>query len=176
MAATDQTYRSQRALDIVFAVSSVAMLVSIIGMFVQDYNRQWKAEQRVFRDVEAALFLRQTAGDLPDPAKYREALKDVKEQRENVTKQKDRLAGLTNDIAAITPQKERRQLRVGDIKSELASNLSLYNIAVDNNSKNDIEYYAKKVKYYEGELTKAQAELDDTMARLKAKQRERDEI
>src|SRR5215213_9060734 len=53
MAATDQTYRSQRALDIVFGVSSLLMLVSIVLMFMQDYNRPWKTEQRVFLKVES---------------------------------------------------------------------------------------------------------------------------
>jgi hypothetical protein len=52
MAATDQTYRNQKALDIVFAASSVALLLSMIWMFVQDYNREWKTEQREFRDVD----------------------------------------------------------------------------------------------------------------------------
>ena len=36
MAATDQNYRNQYALDIVFAVSSILMLVSVLWMFVQD--------------------------------------------------------------------------------------------------------------------------------------------
>src|SRR5262249_27175236 len=60
MAATDQTYRSQRMLDIVFAVSCVLMLVSVVWMFAQDYYRPWKVEQRDFRDVEEALAQRET--------------------------------------------------------------------------------------------------------------------
>src|SRR5262245_18602105 len=78
MAATDQTYRHQKALDIVFAVSSIAMLVAVIGMFVQDYNRPWKAEQREFRDVEPALFARPAVQELPDPAKYKAAKEKAK--------------------------------------------------------------------------------------------------
>src|SRR4051794_7508159 len=55
MAATDQPFRSQKALDIVFAVSCILMLVSVIWMFVQDYARDWKGDQRKFRDVETAV-------------------------------------------------------------------------------------------------------------------------
>src|SRR5439155_24475358 len=55
MAASDQTYRDQRALHLVFAVSSVAMLASTIWMFWDDYNRPFKKEQRVFRELEEEL-------------------------------------------------------------------------------------------------------------------------
>ena len=39
MAATDKFYRNQYTLDMVFALSSILMLVSIVWMFMQDYNR-----------------------------------------------------------------------------------------------------------------------------------------
>ena len=52
MAATDQNYRNQYVLDIVFAVSSIIMLLSIVWMLVADYQREYKTEQREFRDVE----------------------------------------------------------------------------------------------------------------------------
>ena len=39
MAATDQHYRKQRVLDVVFAVSSILMLLSLFWMFWQDYAR-----------------------------------------------------------------------------------------------------------------------------------------
>ena len=48
MAATDKTYRDQYHLDIVFALSSILMLVSLVWMFMQDYYREYKEEQRGF--------------------------------------------------------------------------------------------------------------------------------
>ncbi len=66
MAATDKPYRDQYALDIVFAISSILMLVSLVWMFMQDYYREYKEEQRSFRDVEAALAQRQALDQLPD--------------------------------------------------------------------------------------------------------------
>ena len=50
MAASDQTYRDQRHLDIWFAISSLLMLGSTIWMFAEDYFAAFKPEQRVFRD------------------------------------------------------------------------------------------------------------------------------
>src|SRR5215218_3942594 len=61
MAASDQHYRNQKTLDVVFAISCVVMLLTIMWMFAQDYFKEFKAEQRVFRDVETAVAERELA-------------------------------------------------------------------------------------------------------------------
>src|ERR1700737_4322194 len=81
MAATDQNYRSQHALDIVFALSSLAMLLSIVWMFVDDYNRPWKSEQRDFRQIESRLAQRLAVAQIPDKAEFEEKRKRVEEAR-----------------------------------------------------------------------------------------------
>ena len=65
MAATDQTYRNQYSLDVVFAVSSILMLLSIVWMLVQDFQREYKTEQREFRDVEVAMAQREALAKMP---------------------------------------------------------------------------------------------------------------
>lgn len=65
MAATDQHYRNQKTLDILFGVTCILMLLSIIGMFAQDFLREFKVEQRVFRDVETAMAERDLLNALP---------------------------------------------------------------------------------------------------------------
>lgn len=55
MAARDETYRDQKMLDIVFAVSSILMLLSLIWMFWVDYNRPFKSVQRKGFDIEVAV-------------------------------------------------------------------------------------------------------------------------
>src|SRR5262245_37063916 len=72
MAATDQNYRSQKALDIVFGVSCVLMLLGVVWMFWQDYGREFKVEQRDFRDVEAAIAERQMLNLVPDQKQMEE--------------------------------------------------------------------------------------------------------
>src|SRR6516225_7157866 len=69
MAATDQVYRKQKTLDIVFAVSSILMLLSIFWMLYQDYSREFKKVQREFRDVEDEVFLRSMVNELPSAAR-----------------------------------------------------------------------------------------------------------
>ena len=56
-------------MDIVFAVSCILMLLSILWMLVADYNREFKAVQRTFRDVESVLNERQMLAQLPDPGR-----------------------------------------------------------------------------------------------------------
>src|SRR4051812_44248465 len=86
MAATDQTHRNQRTLDIVFAVSCIAMLFSLLWMFYQDYNREFKTVQRQFRDVEVVLNENQMLDQLPDPDLIRERQAEVREKRKELNK------------------------------------------------------------------------------------------
>ncbi len=81
MAATDKPHRDQNILDIVFAVSSILMLVSIVGMFMQDYFLEFKEEQRSFRDVETALAQRQALDQLPNLEQFDQAQNAVLEAR-----------------------------------------------------------------------------------------------
>ena len=73
-AATDQTYRNQKALDYVFAASCVALLLTTVWMFVQDYFREFKSVQRDFRDVEEAMAQRGVLENAPDAQKLQEVL------------------------------------------------------------------------------------------------------
>ncbi len=128
MAATDQTYRRQRTLDIVFAVSCILMLVSIIWMFAQDYFRGYKVEIRDFRDVEEALADRELVRKLPDQDKVAEAESAVKEaraKRDGVTQ------ALREKNRDLDVKKTRDEAMAQEIKAEYDSKVSLYNIAVE---------------------------------------------
>ena len=54
MPASEETYRSQPALHIVFALTSIAMTLSIVWMIMADHLRPWKQVQREFQRVEDA--------------------------------------------------------------------------------------------------------------------------
>jgi hypothetical protein len=86
MAATDQNYRSQRILDIVFAVSCVLMLASLLWMFVDDYNRDFKKVQKHFRLVDDTLTVRGMLEKLPDVAAVTAASEKVAEKRAALAK------------------------------------------------------------------------------------------
>ena len=52
MPATEETYRRQPTLHLVFAISSIAMLLSTVWMVLADHIRPWKEVQREFQQVE----------------------------------------------------------------------------------------------------------------------------
>src|SRR5438132_1107646 len=115
MAATDKHYRDQYALDIVFAVSSILMLVSVVWMFVQDYSREFKDEQRSFRDVEADLDSISSFYDIevdehgPGTAKaksYFDRIQDLKKQVAEAQAAKDQIMAELKDMQANTDRYE----------------------------------------------------------------------
>src|SRR5262245_64403335 len=81
MAATDTTYRNTRMLHVVFAVSSILMLLTMIGMFADDYFRDWKVEQRIFRDVEEEMAKRQVLATAPTDKKVEDLLENETDLR-----------------------------------------------------------------------------------------------
>ena len=90
MAATDKPYRNRRHWTSSSAVSCILMLLSVLWMLVADYNRQFKAVQRTFRDVESVLNERQMLAQLPDPGDVEAARKLVADRRPSATTRRPR--------------------------------------------------------------------------------------
>jgi mono/diheme cytochrome c family protein len=131
MAATDQTYRNQRVLDVVFGASCLLMLVAVFAMFQQDYDREFKHEARKFRDVEEAVYQRQMLDLVPDQDK-REAIKtaenDLKEARADRAKRESELKA---EIKRILPKKVKSEAAAQGLKADYDSKVSLYDIEVE---------------------------------------------
>src|SRR5262249_29460250 len=170
MAATDQTYRNQKALDIVFAVSSTLMLVSIVWMFIQDRSRGWIPEQQTFRKVESARAVHEAIENVPDPKVVKAALKAVESAREDRKGKQKETEQLKAENERRMPKKEVLAQRVGDLNSFISSEKSLYTIAVENTGKTDspeAQAHKSKVDRYQKELEEAQAEADRVVAEIK---------
>jgi cbb3-type cytochrome oxidase cytochrome c subunit len=167
MAATDQHYRNQRALDIVFAVSCILMLLSTIWMFWQDYARDWKGDQRKFRDVETAVNERLMLDRLPDPS-----VVDVKRQaaetaRKEFNKAK---ADVAREDTRLAAEHERADTTYRSIKAEYDSKMSLYDIlneeighTTDAKAKEELE---KERRARREELDKLQNDLYAALNRI----------
>jgi mono/diheme cytochrome c family protein len=177
MAATDQTYRSQKILDIVFAVTCVLMLVSIIWMFFQDYNREFKHVQRKFRDVDEALTERQLLEKLPDVEQVKEASAQRAEAAAKLQQVKYDSQSTTRPLLA---EKAQREADFQKIKAEYDSKMSLYNLAVENRDEGeserqpalqaDVDRRKQEVDKLEKDLIAAQEKLDITNKKLKEAQ------
>jgi len=128
MAATDQNYRPQRTLDIVFALSCVLMLVSLVWMFGQDYNREFKKIQRQFRDVDEALTQRAMLEKLPDPENVNTASEAVTQARQELSQIMESNRSATQ---ALLVAKARQEAEAQAAKADYDSVMSLWVIAVD---------------------------------------------
>jgi mono/diheme cytochrome c family protein len=178
MAATDKTYRPQKTLDIVFAVSCVFMLVSIFWMFEQDYNREFKKIQREFRDVDEAMTLRTMLEKLPDVNLVKETAKRVDDARKTVDDIKSKNS---RDLRVLLTAKAKQEARYQEIKASYDSIRSLFEQAVDKRDEaadpaalraatGDVEKRKKEVETLESQLIAAQKALDATNEELKVKQ------
>src|SRR5438552_6529899 len=131
MAATDQNYRNQKGLDIVFGVSCVLMLVGVVWMFWQDYSREFKVEQRDFRDVEAAVAERQMLQLVPDQ-KQMEDIEEAERYLREARKERDQKAQqLSADLKKALTDRTKAAAKAQEVKAEYDSVVSLYNIAVE---------------------------------------------
>src|SRR5712692_1679517 len=153
MAATDKTYREQRVLDIVFAVSCVLMLFSIVWMFVQDYNREFKHEQRTFRDVEEAQAERAMLEKVPDADAVKQADLGVTQARATLEQIKKETAG---EIHKLQIAKAQYEAESQSTKADHYSVQSLYDIAVE-----------KRDQGTEADRKSLQAAVDKRAAQLK---------
>jgi mono/diheme cytochrome c family protein len=162
MAATDQTYRNQRALDIVFAVSCLLMLVSVVWMFAADYNRDWKVVQREFRDVETALSERLMLEKLPEAEEVNEKLKAVADARQDYRKALDQVRG---EEARLSAKRDRADSDYREVKADYDSKASLYDILVEDLGKARTSAERDKL---ERERQARKAELDQLYSRLTA--------
>ncbi|MFO0863622.1 MAG: c-type cytochrome [Gemmataceae bacterium] len=151
-------------LDTVFGVTSLLMLVSVIAMLVQDYNREYKPEQRVFRDVETALAQRQALDSLPSSDDMAKADAEVTAAREARKSKDDEVKSYRAKAAAEMPKLDRANAAYQDIKADLESITSFYNIEVEHNGTGSAE--AGKLK----------ARINELEKKLEDKQAERDAI
>src|SRR5712691_2031997 len=94
MAASDTTYRNTKGLHIVFAVTSIVMLVTVIWMFADDFYRPWKVEQRVFRDVETEMAKRALLAATPS----QQRLDEIVEIEKDVAARKAEVASLKAEV------------------------------------------------------------------------------
>lgn len=77
MPATEQTWRNNAVMHVVFGITSLVLLLATLWMFVADHSREWKRYQRKFRRVETwtaqSRINQQQAGDYQDKLAQLEA-------------------------------------------------------------------------------------------------------
>lgn len=178
MAATDQTYRNQYRLDLVFGISCVLMLIGTVWMFAQDYFREFKQVQREFRDVEEGV-AQQTLVSLAPTSYEMKAIEDaqaaVARNREILAQVKAKLAGRYNELLALKVKSEDKQRF---IKADLDSINSFFNIAIDKRNAeapdsaawkaidSEVQSYQKQIDILKAKFDQAAAEVAENYKKL----------
>jgi cbb3-type cytochrome oxidase cytochrome c subunit/mono/diheme cytochrome c family protein len=170
MAATDKTYRNQKTLDIVFAVSCILMLFSVVWMFYQDYAREFKTVQRDFRDVETALNERMMLEQLPDENEVDTRIKAVESARQaaDAIKSNPDFAAYQRGLFAT---RDTLQASYQGTKADFDSRSSYYDIDVEHlgkAEKNSSTYRSleKKIAARKEDLQRLKSEMDATQRRI----------
>lgn len=105
MPATEQTWRDQKKLHVIFAVSSVLMLLATMWMFTRDSDRQWKDFQRKSRDIKQRMTMWRndqfTSADyLAEHTRLQQQLVEVR----RMPFDKDLLAAFKNELEVAAQQ------------------------------------------------------------------------
>jgi mono/diheme cytochrome c family protein len=177
MAATEQFYRNQKALDVVFGVSCVLMLLSCLWMYAQDYNREYKGAQRRFRDIEEAMNERLMLEKMPSAAVVRDKDRELRQARAALEKARTKLARVEREL---TKDRDIQDNNYRAIKAEYDSKVSYYDIAVEHRDnapsesaraamQREVDARRAEIDELRKKLAAAQADLDKTDLEIKQK-------
>ena len=164
MPATEETYRNQSTLHVVFGVSSIAMLLAIVWMIMADHLRPWKEVQREFHHVEEAKLsaARQKAEDA-QRANYQTQIDaldaKIKKTEENAEQRSSDIRKLDKEISSLGGVFEGLDTQKKFTKAELDSQRSLYDGMIDRSEER------KAKNYIQGTIVATERRLHDlTMA------------
>jgi len=168
MAASDATYRNTKILHIVFAVSSVVMLLAILAMFADDYYRPWKVEQRLFTDVQEQMAIRAALAAAPSEERIADIEKDEKALQDEKKKLAEDKAKLEKSLGDLPARKAKAESQQQTVKASFDSVTSLYNQAVEQHEKGadspEARRYLAQVQSLEEQLHQVTVEVQKNQA------------
>lgn len=103
----DERHYNVNKLNVLFAIASILLLGSILLMFIQDYDREWKDYQRQFRYMEvekARIKLDKEEIDLNAQEEYKQLVADHEKAQADYIKNCDSLTELQAEIKGLESQ------------------------------------------------------------------------
>lgn len=184
MPATEETWRDQYKLHIVFAVSSALMFVSIVAMMAEDHLREWKATQREFRRLDAARTAQEaeeTRAQLSERTAQLEAA--VAQSERDVAAQEETVSEIRSRLTNLEGQEQSRRMAWLFARANRDEIRSKYDLAVRDGAPQPelYELQAKvdaadeRVDERRSELEKVEDALEAAQAELAAITRPRDD-
>jgi len=182
MPATEETYRSQPTLHLVFAISSVAMLLATVWMVMVDHLRPWKQVQRDFHVIErdklkAAEQEKLKEQKTKNEAQIKEIDAKISAAEQNASGRASQLRTIDRELNRLGGTAERLDTAKRFQKADLDSKRSLYDGMVDRGEESEArEYLRTAVTAAEQQLDKLSKDLEAAQDALKKKQNEKDTL
>jgi cbb3-type cytochrome oxidase cytochrome c subunit len=182
MPASEETYRRQPTLHIVFAISSILMLLSTVWMVMADHLRPWKQVQRAFHYVERDKLEAAEQEKLQEQkAKYEQQIQqiDAKVQAAvaGAAERASQIRVIDSELNRLGGTAERLDTRRKFQKATLDSKRSFYDGMIDRGEEREArQYLTTVVAEAERELDSLSKELEAAQATRKAKQEEKEEL
>jgi cbb3-type cytochrome oxidase cytochrome c subunit len=182
MPATEETYRRQPTLHLIFALSSIGMLVVTVWMVMADHLRPWKQVQRDFQQIERDKLdaaEREKFDELK--AKSEDQIKKIDSEIQAATTSSEGQAGklqaLDREISTLQASTEGLDISRRFKKAELDSKRSLYDGMVDRNEESEARSYLRTVvAQTEKDLGILSNELENEQKKFAAKKEEKETL
>ena len=159
MPATEETYRRQPTLHLVFAISSIAMLLSTVWMVLADHIRPWKEVQREFQQVERDKLAATEQAKIQEQKKNSQAKIDeidakIKAADESAAQRAAEIDVIDRELSGLGGTVERLDTQRRFQKADLDSKRSLYDGMIDRGEEGNARAYLSTV------VTDAERRLD----------------
>jgi cbb3-type cytochrome oxidase cytochrome c subunit len=171
MPASEETYRPQPSLHLIFAGSSIAMLLATVWMVMADHLRPWKQVQREFQTVERGKLEAAEKQKLEDQRKTNQAEIDridaeIRMAEQNAEARATEIRGIDRELDRLGGRAELLDIRRRFKKADLDSKRSLYDGMIDRGEEHAARAYLTSV------VSGAEGELDALSKELEAAQKE----
>jgi cbb3-type cytochrome oxidase cytochrome c subunit len=182
MPATEETYRKQSTLHLVFAVSSIAMTLSIVWMIMADHIRPWKRVQRQFQTIEAAKLEAQEKEKLREQqARYQAEIDgidgQIKAAQEARYEREPEIRAVEKQITTLGGTVDRLDTEKKFTRAELDSQRSFYDGMIDKDEGREARAYLHDtIAVTEKKLVKVSEDFEQAEAELKAAKARKDEL
>ncbi|MGC8640500.1 MAG: c-type cytochrome [Isosphaeraceae bacterium] len=182
MPASEETYRRQPTLHIIFAISSIVMTLSIVWMIMADHLRPWKQVQRDFHKIERAKLkasereaVEKQQAD--DQARITRIDEQIRQAEAGAVQRAADLKKLDRELNGIMARTEDLDTKRKFKKAELDSLRSLYDGMVERGEESQARHYLNTtVAVAEQELSQLSLQLEESQTKEKAKQAEKEKL
>ncbi len=182
MPASEETYRRQPTLHLVFAISSIAMLLSTVWMVMADHLRPWKQVQRQFQVVEREKNESLEKTKLEEQkTKYQKQIDeiDAKIQAADASAEargRD-LRAINSELKVLEGRTEKIDTARRFQKADLDSKRSLYDGMIDRGEEREARTYLNTIVHQaEEELGTLSLDLEKVKAELAVKKAEKEKL